>query len=93
MSFSLFYLAWSFCFPLFICLQILFLIFYIKSLKDRERIAIVGYDDNTNKLIEKLKRKSNNQFISHLSSENIFEYSNDANIIRLYRLCEKESYK
>ncbi|HEX5151077.1 MAG TPA: exopolysaccharide biosynthesis polyprenyl glycosylphosphotransferase [Parafilimonas sp.] len=78
------YLAWSFL------LSVVYLFadpisdLLHKIFKRPRRIAIVGYDDNTNKLIEKLKRKSNNQFISHLSSENIFEYSNDAELLSGY---------
>jgi len=78
------YLAWSFL------LSVIYLFadpisdFLHKIFKRPRRIAIVGYDDNTNKLIEKLKRKSNNQFISHLSPENIFEYSNDAELLSGY---------
>jgi Undecaprenyl-phosphate glucose phosphotransferase len=78
------YLAWSFL------LSVVYLFadpisdLLHKIFKRPRRIAIVGYDDNTNKLIEKLKRKSNNQFISHLSSENVFEYSNDAELLSGY---------
>ena len=78
------YLAWSFL------LSVVYLFadpisdLLHKIFKRPRRIAIVGYDDNTNKLIEKLKRKSNNQFISHLSPENIFEYSNDADLLSGY---------
>jgi len=78
------YLAWSFL------LSVVYLFadpisdFLHKIFKRPRRIAIVGYDDNTNKLIEKLKRKSHNQFVSHISSENIFEYSNDAELLSGY---------
>ena len=81
-------------FPLYLVWSFLLAVVYLfadpisnllhKIFKRPRRIAIVGYDDNTNKLIEKLKRKGNNQFISHLSSENIFEYSNDAELLSGY---------
>lgn len=38
--------------------------------KKRRRIAIVGFDDNANKLAEKLKSK-NNHFIEHFDNKNI----------------------
>ena len=81
-------------FPLYVVWSFLLAVVYLfadpisnllhKIFKRPRRIAIVGYDDNTSKLIEKLKRKGNNQFISHLSSENIFEYSNDAELLSGY---------
>ena len=78
------YLAWSFL------LSVVYLFadpisdFLHKIFEKPRRIAIVGYDDNTNKLIEKLKRKSHNQFINDISSENVFEYSNDAELLSGY---------
>ena len=86
------YLAWSFL------LSVVYLFadpisdLLHKIFKRPRRIAIVGYDDNTNKLIEKLKRKSNNQFISHLSSENIFEYTNDAERLSGYIAYAKKNH-
>ena len=43
--------------------------------KKKRRIAVVGYDDSAHRLTEKLKRKANNYFISHLDHENIITNS------------------
>lgn len=58
--------------------------FLHKIFKKPRRIAVVGYDDTTNKLIEKLKRKSNNQFVSHLTTETSFEYANNNELLSDY---------
>ena len=44
--------------------------FLHKIFRKYQHIAIVGYDDNAHKLAEKLKRKSNSHFVTHLQHSN-----------------------
>ena len=55
-----------------------------KIFKKKRRIAVVGYDDCAHKLTEKLKKKANNYFISHLDQENIITNSTDAAVLSDY---------
>ncbi|HEY2725800.1 MAG TPA: exopolysaccharide biosynthesis polyprenyl glycosylphosphotransferase, partial [Parafilimonas sp.] len=59
-------------------------VFLHKIFKKRRRVAVVGYDDNAHKIAEKLKKKSNNHFISHLDYESILTNSNDARVLTDY---------
>lgn len=58
--------------------------FLHKVFKKKKRIAVVGYDDSAHKLTEKLKKKANNYFISHLGHENIITNATDAAVLSDY---------
>lgn len=51
-------------------------VFLHKIFKKNRRIVIVGYDDNANKLAQKLKKKSNSYFVGHLGHEAIISNTN-----------------
>jgi Undecaprenyl-phosphate glucose phosphotransferase len=55
-----------------------------KIFKKKRRIAVVGYDDSAHRLTEKLKRKANNYFISHLDHGNIITNSTDTEVLSDY---------
>lgn len=59
--------------------------FYLNRVfKKKKRIAVVGYDDNANRLAEKLKRKSSNSFISHLEYKSLKADAASAEILSEY---------
>lgn len=51
-------------------------VFLHKIFKKNRRIVIVGYDDNANKLAQKLKKKSNSYFVRHLGHESVISNTN-----------------
>src|SRR5215831_17066177 len=61
------YLAWTVLISIIYLFASPISVFLHKIFKKRRRIAVVGYDDNANRLAERLRKKSNSQFISHLN--------------------------
>ncbi len=78
------YLAWT----ILISIAYLFAnpisVFLHKIFKKRRRVLVVGYDDTAHKLVEKLKRKSNSHFISHLDRGSLVANPNDAEVLSEY---------
>lgn len=82
-----FFIAYAICtgLVLFVYLFQDVISFYVNRVfKKKKRIAVVGYDDNANKLAEKLRRKSSNSFISHLEYKTLKADSTNAEILSEY---------
>ena len=66
--------------------------FLHKIFKKRRRIVVVGYDDTAHKLAEKLKRKSNSHFISHLDQARLVATTSDTEVLSEYIEFAKQNH-